>query len=151
MEREAKAARPTSQQAESTCVETSLPTAHDAQSADVSFPVIGIGASAGGLEADGQPQQSVESKAQSTLNKVVILLQAQTGNDFSEYKKSTRDGRWFAVRIMPYRTLENVIDGAVITLMDITASKVLEADLREKEHEVRALLASKAKTLETAQ
>ena len=89
MEREAKAARPTSEQAESTFVETSLPTAHDAQGAGVSFPVIGIGASAGGLEAVGQPQQSVESKAQSALDKVVILLREQTGNDFSEYKKST--------------------------------------------------------------
>ena len=37
-----------------------------------------------------------------------------------------RDGRWFTVRIMPYRTLENVIDGVVITFTDITASKTLE-------------------------
>ncbi|MBI5935112.1 MAG: hypothetical protein HY867_15535 [Chloroflexi bacterium] len=31
----------------------------------------------------------------------------------------------------PYRTLENMIDGVVITFMDITISKKLEADLRE--------------------
>ena len=41
------------------------------------------------------------------------------------------DGRWFLVRIMPYRTLENMIDGVVITFADITASKTLEAELRK--------------------
>ncbi|MGO9443783.1 MAG: chemotaxis protein CheB [Thiobacillaceae bacterium] len=43
---------------------------------------------------------------------------------------STRDGRWYNVRIMPYRTLDNVIDGVVITFVDITATKKLEAELR---------------------
>ena len=42
----------------------------------------------------------------------------------------TVDGRWFKVRIMPYRTQENVIDGVVITLIDITEIKKLEAQLR---------------------
>jgi two-component system CheB/CheR fusion protein len=41
-----------------------------------------------------------------------------------------RDGRWFMVRIMPYRTLENMIDGVAITFTDITASKTLEGKLR---------------------
>jgi len=34
------------------------------------------------------------------------------------------------VRILPYRTLENMIDGVVITFTDITASKKLEERLR---------------------
>ncbi|NPU86580.1 MAG: PAS domain-containing protein [Syntrophaceae bacterium] len=41
------------------------------------------------------------------------------------------NGRWFLVRIMPYRTLENRIDGVVITFTDITVSKKLEAELRK--------------------
>ena len=41
-----------------------------------------------------------------------------------------RDGRWFTVRIMPYRTLDDRIDGVVITFADITAAKTLEAKLR---------------------
>ena len=41
------------------------------------------------------------------------------------------DQRWFSVRIMPYRRLDNVIDGVVITLFDITETKALEAALRE--------------------
>ena len=32
------------------------------------------------------------------------------------------DGNWFAARILPYRTFENMIDGVVITFMDITSS-----------------------------
>ncbi len=38
----------------------------------------------------------------------------------------TTDDRYFAIRIMPYRTTENVIDGVVITLNDITARKASE-------------------------
>jgi len=41
-----------------------------------------------------------------------------------------RAGRWFTVRIMPYRTLDDRIDGVVITFSDITAAKTLEAKLR---------------------
>jgi len=41
-----------------------------------------------------------------------------------------RDGRWFTVRIMPYRTADDRIDGVVITFSDITEAKTLEAKLR---------------------
>jgi two-component system CheB/CheR fusion protein len=50
---------------------------------------------------------------------------------FMEKQVAARDGRWFRLRIMPYRTLENWIDGLVITFTDITDSKTLEADLRK--------------------
>ena len=40
-------------------------------------------------------------------------------------------GDWFAARILPYRTLENMIDGVVITFTDITVSKKLEMKLRK--------------------
>jgi two-component system, chemotaxis family, CheB/CheR fusion protein len=48
-----------------------------------------------------------------------------------EQQLTTRGGRWFLMRILPYRTLENMIDGVVITFVDITASKALEAELRK--------------------
>ncbi len=50
---------------------------------------------------------------------------------FSEKQIQTSDQRWFSVRIMPYRRLDNVIDGAVITFVDITATKQVEATLRK--------------------
>jgi two-component system CheB/CheR fusion protein len=45
---------------------------------------------------------------------------------------SARDGRWFTVRIMPYRTLDDRIDGVVITFANITVSKTLEGELRDQ-------------------
>jgi two-component system CheB/CheR fusion protein len=52
--------------------------------------------------------------------------------EVSEKAVATTDGNWFTARIMPYRTLDNRIDGVVITFADITAAKHLEADLRAK-------------------
>ena len=52
---------------------------------------------------------------------------------FMEKSISAKDGRWFTVRIMPYRTLDNRIDGVVITFADITTAKTLEAKLRAKQ------------------
>jgi two-component system CheB/CheR fusion protein len=49
---------------------------------------------------------------------------------FKEKEIATHDDRWFSVRIMPYRTVENMIDGVVITFTDITKAKKLEEDLR---------------------
>jgi len=50
---------------------------------------------------------------------------------FTETQVATTDGHWFMVRIKPYRTLANVIQGVVITFVDITAAKELEARLRQ--------------------
>jgi two-component system CheB/CheR fusion protein len=52
---------------------------------------------------------------------------------FKETPIKTIDARWFSVRIMPYRTLDNRIDGVVITFADITAAKTLEATLRQNQ------------------
>jgi two-component system CheB/CheR fusion protein len=49
---------------------------------------------------------------------------------FVEKEVAARDGRWFTVRIMPYCTQDNRIDGVVITFADITVAKKLEAALR---------------------
>jgi two-component system CheB/CheR fusion protein len=51
---------------------------------------------------------------------------------YSEKQVATQDERWFSVRILPYRTLGDVIDGVVITMTDITVFKKLEEDLREQ-------------------
>lgn len=51
---------------------------------------------------------------------------------FSEKEIAAHDGRWYSVRIMPYRTLANVIQGAVITFVDITTAKELESRLRQE-------------------
>ncbi len=50
---------------------------------------------------------------------------------FKEKVISTNNGRWFVVRIMPYRTYDDRIDGLVITFIDITTSKKLEMELND--------------------
>ena len=41
-----------------------------------------------------------------------------------EQEVQTTDGKWYSLRILPYRTLENVIEGVVVSFVDITQVKV---------------------------
>jgi two-component system CheB/CheR fusion protein len=50
-----------------------------------------------------------------------------------ELEVQTNAGEWYLLRIRPYRTLENVIEGAVITFTDCTAMKKAQAALRDSE------------------
>jgi chemotaxis methyl-accepting protein methylase len=50
---------------------------------------------------------------------------------FIETRVPTQGGGWVKVRIMPYRTHDNVIDGVVITFVDISEIKRLEDELKE--------------------
>jgi two-component system CheB/CheR fusion protein len=43
----------------------------------------------------------------------------------------TTAGKWYAMAIRPYRTLQNVIEGAVLTFMDISDMKRVEAELAQ--------------------
>lgn len=43
-----------------------------------------------------------------------------------EIEVQLKDGAWYILRIMPYRTIENMIEGAVITFVDITERKKVE-------------------------
>ena len=47
------------------------------------------------------------------------------------------DGRWYNMRILPYRTADNAIDGVVMTFADITAMKQLEESLRRQQAELQ--------------
>ncbi|MEZ0300046.1 MAG: PAS domain-containing protein, partial [Candidatus Methylacidiphilales bacterium] len=49
---------------------------------------------------------------------------------FCEKQVTAEDNKWFNVKIMPYRTQENRIDGVVVTFTEITAYKELEVALR---------------------
>lgn len=52
----------------------------------------------------------------------------------------TKDNRWFSIRIMPYRTFDDRIDGLVITFVDNSNIKQLEGNLIETEQMHRLIL-----------
>lgn len=59
----------------------------------------------------------------------------------SETEVQTKAGTWHLMRIRPYRTLDNVIEGAVITFADITSHKKVETSLQEA-HELAVSIVS---------
>lgn len=61
---------------------------------------------------------------------------------FIQKQIPTRDGRWFFIRIMPYRTLDDRIEGLVITFINITGLKQVEIKLHETEQMNSFLLKS---------
>jgi two-component system CheB/CheR fusion protein len=48
------------------------------------------------------------------------------------------EGCWYLVHIMPYRTVENVIEGAVMTFVDVTTQKEMQEQLRDMAQVVQA-------------
>lgn len=56
-----------------------------------------------------------------------------------EVEVQTQNGAWFTMRILPYRTLDNVIEGAVITFIEITTIKRTQDELRESDAQFRTI------------
>jgi len=66
--------------------------------------------------------------------RTLVLIQKQI--------PSKDEGRWFSIRIMPYRTFDDRIDGLVITFINISDLKRAEVKLLETEQIRRLLLDS---------
>jgi two-component system CheB/CheR fusion protein len=70
---------------------------------------------------------------------------------FREKEVEATDGRWFMMRLMPYRTTDNRIDGVVMTFADITGAKAVEAKLRAKQGALEIQAADQAAKLAKAE
>jgi two-component system CheB/CheR fusion protein len=46
-----------------------------------------------------------------------------------EWEVETQQGRWFSMRMLPYRTTESVIAGVVITFLDVTKQRLAEREV----------------------
>ena len=61
---------------------------------------------------------------------------------FIQKQIPAKDGRWFSIRIMPYRTFDDRIDGLVITFINISDHKQVELKLQETDQMNSLLLNS---------
>ena len=61
---------------------------------------------------------------------------------YKEVQVQTTAGNWFNMHIFPYRTIENVIDGVVITFNEITKIKLLEESLIETNNITQSVIST---------
>jgi two-component system CheB/CheR fusion protein len=78
----------------------------------------------------GRPLNDINSKVliSEIISKARYSLEMFTTH---EEELLTEDGAWYLMRILPYRTTEEVVDGVVITFTDITTLKKIEASYRD--------------------
>ncbi|MEO8140540.1 MAG: PAS domain-containing protein, partial [Gemmatimonadota bacterium] len=62
-----------------------------------------------------------------------------------------RDGRWFSVRLMPYRAVDGTVSGLVITFTDISGAKRLEGSLRKAHAQLEARFSEQRDVLDRTQ
>ena len=59
-----------------------------------------------------------------------------------ERQVQTADGRWFLMRVLPYRTGDDRIEGVVLTFLDVTSRREAESRVRVGEERLRLLIDS---------
>ena len=71
-------------------------------------------------------------------------ISAEVISNVREQGREVRDkgGRWYSLRVRPYLTLDNQVDGAVMVLVDIDTLKRSERAVRESEARYRAMFES---------
>lgn len=72
-----------------------------------------------------------------------LLAEAQTVLETlvpCEREMRTIDGNWYLARIQPYRTLDNVIEGVVLTFSDISKRIAAETESREARERAEGIL-----------
>ncbi|MFB8790051.1 MAG: chemotaxis protein CheB [Potamolinea sp.] len=69
-----------------------------------------------------------------------LILEVLETLSVKELEVQTQGGHWYTLRIRPYRTTENQIDGVVLVLLDIDALKRSSATLEEARNYAEAIV-----------
>ena len=86
------------------------------------------------IETDvGRPVDQIRSNLVGYDHLAADVREVLEGLVPKELEVQTNNGEWYLLRIRPYRTLENVIEGAVITFTEISALKKAQEALRDSE------------------
>ncbi|WP_395010459.1 chemotaxis protein CheB [Undibacterium sp.] len=82
------------------------------------------------IESDmGRPVAHIVSNLVGYTSLVVDIKEVLDTLGQKEIEVQTTDTTWFTMRIQPYRTLTNVIEGAVISFININERKKIESEL----------------------
>jgi two-component system, chemotaxis family, CheB/CheR fusion protein len=92
------------------------------------------------IETDvGRPLTDIASKLidDQLIEKAREVLQTLV---FQEREVQATDGEWYVLRIFPYRTARNTIDGLVVTFLKVTAAKKAELAAREGQNFAESII-----------
>src|ERR1700730_10254828 len=67
-----------------------------------------------------------------------VILEVLHTVSVKEREVQDREGHWYSLRILPYKTLEDTIDGAVLTLVDINDLKINLDEIKQSHDQLAA-------------
>ncbi len=79
---------------------------------------------------------------ESALDLESLCAEVVSGGHEQEREVRDKGGRWYSLRVRPYRTLDNQVDGVVIVVVDIDTLKRSEQALGKSEEKYRSLFDS---------
>ncbi len=87
----------------------------------------------------GRPLADIKLNLENLADLEPLLLEVLATVSVREREVQDKQGCWYSLRLRPYRTLDNKIDGVVVMLVDVDAMKRAQDSVRESEARYRAI------------
>ena len=91
-----------------------------------------------------QPNGKIHPNGGGALDLAALIREVIDTVSLREQEVQDLEGRWYSMRLRPYRTADNKIDGAVVTFIDIHALKTTQLALHELNRFSTAVMESAA-------